>query len=99
MEVIIYSTPTCGACKSALNYFADNGIEYEKIDVSADPEALEEMVDASGQMGVPVILVGGQVLVGWNLREFKEAYGRDEDGGEGEPDSDEGSGDGEVEGV
>ena len=74
-KVIIYSTPTCGYCQMAVNYFEDHGIQHEKIDVSKDRDALNDMIEMSGQMGVPVIKVGDKVLVGWNLLVFQQAYG------------------------
>jgi len=77
-KVVIYSTPTCGYCKTAMRHFDDNGISYEKVDVSADRDSLMAMVKMSGQMGVPVIAVGDSVLVGWNVREFNDTYGREE---------------------
>ncbi|MCG2711279.1 MAG: glutathione S-transferase N-terminal domain-containing protein [Candidatus Omnitrophica bacterium] len=66
MEVKIYSTPTCPYCIMAKQYFSSKGIAYESIDVSADKTKAEEMVKLSGQMGVPVIVIDGEVLTGFN---------------------------------
>lgn len=74
-KVIIYSTPACGFCKMAEEYMRSKGIEYEKIDVAADRDALQHMVDATKQFGVPVIEIDGSFLVGWNPREFNDTYG------------------------
>ncbi len=65
-RVVIYSTPDCPVCKRAKAYLAQKGIAYEEIDVSADRKAAAEMVARSGQMGMPVILVGDAMLVGFN---------------------------------
>ncbi len=66
MHVTIYSTPTCPYCKLAKDFFKDKSISFTEIDVAADPAAANEMVKKSGQMGVPVIEVDGQIVVGWN---------------------------------
>ncbi|HPN15244.1 MAG TPA: Uxx-star family glutaredoxin-like (seleno)protein [bacterium] len=66
MHVTIYSTPTCPYCKLAKDFFKDKGISFTEVDVAADPAAANEMVKKSGQMGVPVIEIDGQIVVGWN---------------------------------
>lgn len=65
-KVIIYSTPTCTYCKMAKEYFKENGVAYEEHDVAADQERRKEMVDKSGQLGVPVIDIEGQIIVGFD---------------------------------
>lgn len=65
-KVKIYSTPTCPFCHRAKAYLTERGIEFEDHDVSSDQEALAQMIDLSGQMGVPVIAVGDQVVVGFD---------------------------------
>ncbi len=64
--ITVYSTPTCQFCKMAKDYFQENGFEFEDIDVSQDQAKAQEMVEKSGQMGVPVIEIDGQVVVGFN---------------------------------
>lgn len=71
--VTIYSTPTCPYCKLAKDHLKDKGVEFEDVDVSADSSKAQEMVKLSGQMGVPVIVVNGQVIVGWNKTAIDEA--------------------------
>jgi glutaredoxin-like YruB-family protein len=66
MEIKIYSTPTCPYCKRAKEYFSSKGVSYDDIDVSNNQTALEEMVKISGQMGVPVIVINGNVIVGFD---------------------------------
>lgn len=65
-KVIIYSTPTCGFCNMAKEYFKENDIEYEEIDVSQDQKAAEDMVKKSGQMGVPQIYIGETLIIGFD---------------------------------
>ncbi|MCK4994949.1 MAG: glutaredoxin family protein [Candidatus Omnitrophica bacterium] len=66
MEVKIYSTPTCPYCTMAKQYFFSKGIAYESVDVSTDKAKADEMVKLSGQMGVPVIVVDGNVITGFD---------------------------------
>jgi glutaredoxin 3 len=71
-KVTIYSTPTCTYCQSAKKYFGENDIEFEDFDVSADETKRNEMVERSGQMGVPVIDIGGELVVGFDEGKIKE---------------------------
>lgn len=66
MAVKVYSTPTCPWCTRAKNYLASKSIAYEDIDVSKDRDAAAEMVEKSGQRGVPVIDFNGTVIVGFD---------------------------------
>ncbi len=66
MEITIYTTPTCVYCKMAKKFFADNNVAYSEKDVQADMAAREEMVKKSGQLGVPVIDIDGQIVVGFD---------------------------------
>jgi len=75
MTVKVYSTPTCPYCKLAKEFLKEKDIAYSDIDVSADPAAANEMVKKSGQMGVPVIDINGQIIVGWNKGALEEALG------------------------
>lgn len=56
--VTIYTTPTCGFCAMTKKYFQENAVTYTEKDVSKDRAAAEEMIQKSGQMGVPVIVIG-----------------------------------------
>ena len=73
LTVTVYSTPTCPYCHSAKNYFKENKIKYKDIDVSKNKKAAEEMIEKSGQMGVPVIIIGEKVMVGFDLQAIKKA--------------------------
>lgn len=71
-KVSIYSTPTCTYCAMAKNFFKANGIQYEEFDVAADTVKRQEMIERSGQMGVPVIDIDGQLMVGYSEEKLKE---------------------------
>jgi len=72
-EVKIYSTPSCPWCIRAKQFLKDHNIVFTDIDVSGDEKAAEEMVDKSGQMGVPVLDIGGKIIVGFDEEEIKRA--------------------------
>ena len=72
VKVKIYSTPTCPYCVHAKDFFKEKGIEFEVVDVSKDQEAAREMVEKSGQMGVPVIDIDGKIIVGFNKDAIEE---------------------------
>jgi len=65
-EVVMYSTPTCTYCAAARRWFKEHGVQYTEYDVSRDPARAAEMFRLSGQGAVPVIRVGGQVLIGFD---------------------------------
>lgn len=71
-EVTIYTTPSCGYCKKAKSFLDDHGVDFTEHDVSNDREKGQEMVQKSGQMGVPVIIVGDDVIVGFDKLRLKE---------------------------
>lgn len=62
----IYSTPTCVYCKTLKGYFKKHAIEFEDIDVSKDEQQLQKMIKESGQMGVPVVDIDGEVIIGFD---------------------------------
>ncbi len=64
-KVTVYSTPTCPYCVRAKSFLTENGVAFEDVDVSKDRVRAMEMVAKSGQMGVPVIDVGGHIVVGF----------------------------------
>jgi glutaredoxin 3 len=65
-KVKVYSTPVCPWCVRAKDFLKEHGIKFEDIDVSRDHDAAHEMIEKSGQTGVPVIIVGDQVVVGFD---------------------------------
>jgi glutaredoxin 3 len=66
MRVDIYTTPTCGYCHQVKRFFTERGVRYFEYDVSRDQDAAERMMNLTGQMGVPVIVIDGQVVVGFD---------------------------------
>lgn len=74
-EIIIYTTPQCGYCHLAKEYFKSCGLSYQEFDVLKDISRREEMLRGTGQIGVPVIKVNGQFIVGFNRTKIKEALG------------------------
>lgn len=71
-QVTIYSTPTCHFCHAAKDFFTANNVAFTDINVATDLDKRKEMIDKSGQMGVPVITVGDDVIVGFNQPVLKE---------------------------
>ena len=71
-KVTIYSTPTCAFCHMAKEYFKEHKVEYVDKDVTQDQQALQDMVTKSGQMGVPVIDIDGEITVGFNQPRLAE---------------------------
>jgi glutaredoxin 3 len=71
-DIKIYSTPTCHFCHMAKDFFSENNIEYTEFDVAADAEKRAEMMEKTGQMGVPVIEIGDEVIIGFNEAKVKE---------------------------
>ena len=65
-KVAIYTTPTWPWCHRAKEYLSKKGISYTEHDVSADRDKAREMIQKSGQMGVPVITIDNEVVVGFN---------------------------------
>lgn len=74
-QVKIYSTPTCQYCKMAKDFFKEKNISYEEYNVATDVEKRQEMVEKSGQLGVPVIDIDGKFIIGFNRSAISEALG------------------------
>ena len=74
-NVNIYSTPTCVYCNMAKNFFKSNNIEFTEFNVASDIDKRKEMIDKTGQMGVPVIEVGDEVVVGFDEEKLKSVLG------------------------
>jgi glutaredoxin 3 len=74
-KVVVFSTPTCSYCNMAKSYFREKGIKFTDIDVSRDQAAARDMVRRSGQMGVPVIDIGGKIVVGFNRPQVNALLG------------------------
>ena len=72
MVVKIYTTNFCPYCEMAKEFLKENNVEFEEINVENDHKAAQEMVEKSGQMGVPVIDINGEIIVGFNRKRIKE---------------------------
>lgn len=70
--ITIYSTPTCVYCKSLKEYFTEQNIKFEEIDVSVNEKELEKMVAISGQMGVPVVEIDDNVVIGFDKEKIDQ---------------------------
>jgi len=74
-KITIYSTPTCTYCQLAKQFFTENDMQYTEIDVAADADKRTEMIEKTGQMGVPVIEIDDQVVVGFDEGKVREMLG------------------------
>ena len=74
-KVKVYSTPTCPYCYMAKDFLKQNNIPFEDINVAEDHKAAHDMVERSGQMGVPVIEIDGKMIVGFDREAIKKALG------------------------
>ncbi len=70
-NVTIYSTPTCTYCNMAKSFFKANNVPFTELNVASDLEARKVMIDKTGQMGVPVIDLGSEVVIGFNEEKIK----------------------------
>jgi glutaredoxin 3 len=74
-RVIVFSTPTCSFCNMAKKYFREKGVKFSDVDVSHDQAAARDMVRRSGQQGVPVIYIGGKIVVGFDRIKINKYLG------------------------
>ena len=74
-SVVVYSTPTCPYCVKAKQYLKEKNIEFTDIDVGANPDKAQEMIERSGQMGVPVLDIGGEIIVGFDKAKIESVLG------------------------
>ncbi len=65
-KIKVYSTPTCPYCRMVKDFLKEKGVDFEDIDVSVDSRAAEEMIQKSGQMGVPQIEINEKIIVGFD---------------------------------
>ncbi len=79
-KVKIYTTPACGYCQLAKVFFKENKIDFKEIDIAENPKAADEMVQKTGQMGVPVIIITNddgkeEVIIGFDQSRMKKVLG------------------------
>jgi glutaredoxin 3 len=72
-EVTLFSTPTCPYCKLAKDYLVTKNVRFREVDVAADKSAAKAMIERSGQMGVPQIVIGDTIVVGFDPAEIDKA--------------------------
>ena len=73
--VTVYSTPTCSWCQAAKDHLAANGISFEDVDVQANMDRAREMIEKSGQYGVPVLDIDGEIIVGFDRARIDSLLG------------------------
>jgi len=74
-RVIVFSTPTCGYCNAVKQYFRQQKIKFRDVDVSRDKAAARDMTRRSGQMGVPVVDIGGKIVIGFDRPKIDRLLG------------------------
>lgn len=73
--VKIYSTPSCPWCIRTKQFLKENNIAFQDVDVSSDKQAADEMMQKTGQMGVPVLDIEGEIIVGFDKEKIKQSLG------------------------
>ncbi|MDP3794975.1 MAG: glutaredoxin domain-containing protein [bacterium] len=73
--ITIYTTPTCTYCRAAKEFFKEHGLEFQEKDVASDMAAREEMMTKTDMLAVPVIDVGGEVVIGFDRERLAELTG------------------------
>lgn len=76
-KITVYSTDTCPYCTMAKNYLAKKGVPFEDANVGEDRQKAQEMIQKSGQMGVPVIDIDGEIIIGFNQHAIEQALKSD----------------------
>jgi glutaredoxin-like YruB-family protein len=73
--VRVFSTPVCPYCFALKEFLKDNKVEFEDVDVAGNDAAREEMIEKSGQMGVPVVDINGEFIVGFDKARISKLLG------------------------
>jgi glutaredoxin-like YruB-family protein len=74
-NITIYSTPTCHFCQLTKEFLTEHNVAYTEYNVASDLEKRQEMIDKSGQMGVPVITIGDEFIVGFDKEKLSSMIG------------------------
>lgn len=74
-NVTIYTTPTCVFCKRTKAFFGEHNVQYQEKDVAGDAAARQQMIEKSGQMGVPVTDIDGTIVVGFDEARLSQLLG------------------------
>jgi len=72
MKVKVYSTPSCPYCVALKGFLEENKVEFKEVDISKDEESMKVIVEKTGQMGVPVIDIDGELIVGFDRQKIVE---------------------------
>lgn len=72
-KVKVYTTPTCPWCVKVKTYLKSKNVPYVEVNVAADEKAQEEMIEKSGQMGVPVLDINGTIIIGYDVDAIDQA--------------------------
>lgn len=78
-KVKVYSTKTCPWCDQVKDFLREKGVKFEEIDVGTDQKAAQEMIQKSGQMGVPQIEINGEIIVGFDQAKIEKALEKPEE--------------------
>lgn len=73
--ITVYTTPTCGWCGAVKEHLQTKGVSFEEVDVAADMNRAREMVEKSGQYGVPVVEIDGEIVIGFDRARIDELLG------------------------
>lgn len=71
-QVKVYSTPSCPYCVTLKKFLENNDVDFEEVNVAENQQALQEMKEKTGQMGVPVLEIGNKVIVGFDKEEIRK---------------------------
>ena len=74
-EVKIFTTPVCVYCRMEKEFFTKNNIQYQEFNVASDTKAREEMIQKTGQLGVPVTMIDGEIVIGFDKEKLSELLG------------------------
>lgn len=74
-KIVIYTSPDCAYCYTVKGFLEDNNLEYEEIDIYNDEEEYDRMKEISNQDSVPVTVIDGEIVLGWDKKRFKDLLG------------------------
>ena len=75
-QVVLFSTPTCSWCRRAKRYLRENRVRFKEVNIERDPKAAQDLLKKTGQMGVPVIKIGGRWIVGFDQLTIEKELAR-----------------------
>jgi glutaredoxin-like YruB-family protein len=75
-KIKVYSTPTCPWCEKVKDFLKDKDVKYTEVNVASDQEAAKEMVEKSGQMGVPVVEIDGKIIIGFDKTALEKSLSK-----------------------